>query len=154
MYGSGLVKGLHVTLKRFLSKKVTGKYPEVEPKLPPRSRGSFDFDAEKCISCNICANVCPNGAIRVDSFQDAKGKKILEKYNMNLGYCLFCGQCVSACPKKALKFSTNFHLACYNEKDAVYSWRGTLNKKEYLPQQEAAADKDTQPKPAQGKQEV
>ena len=128
IYGSGLIKGLYVTAKRFLNKKVTELYPEVQPNLPVRSRGSFGFDSEKCISCNLCADACPSGVIRVEFFKDEKGKKVLEKYSMNLGYCMFCGLCVEACPKDAVYFKTDFDLSCYHKEDAVFNYKGNVYK--------------------------
>ena len=128
IYGSGLFKGLYVTAKRFLSKKVTQQYPEVQPSLPQRSRGSLGFDVDKCISCNLCADACPNGVIKVDFFKDEKGKKILENYAMNMGYCMFCGQCVEACPKSAIYFKKDFDLSCYNKGDTVYNYKGNIYK--------------------------
>jgi NADH-quinone oxidoreductase subunit I len=118
----GIVKGMGITAKRFFKKKVTVQYPEVKPKLPPRSHGSFNFDFDKCISCNMCADACPNGVIRVDFNKDEKGKRVLEQYNMNLGYCLFCGLCVKACPKDAINFKTDFDMVCYEKDDTIYRW--------------------------------
>ena len=136
MFGSGLIKGLYVTAKRFLSKKVTEQYPDVLPNLPARSHGSFAFDVDKCISCNICAEACPNGVIKVDTFKDEKGKKVLEKYSMNLSYCMFCGLCVESCPKKAVYFKTDFNLACFNRGDTVFQWKGNTYKKAEVSQTE------------------
>lgn len=118
----GIVKGMGITAKRFFKKKVTVQYPEVKPKLPPRSHGSFNFDFDKCISCNMCADACPNGVIRVDFNKDEKGKRVLQQYNMNLGYCLFCGLCVKACPKDAINFKTEFDMVCYQKADTIYRW--------------------------------
>jgi NADH-quinone oxidoreductase subunit I len=120
MLGFGILKGLKVTMKRGLSKKVTIQYPEVKPQLPPRSHGSFAFDFDKCVACNMCADACPNGVIRVDFTKDEKGKRVLEQYNMNLGYCLFCGLCVKACPKDAIYFKTDFDMVCYDKADTRY----------------------------------
>lgn len=125
-YGFGLIKGLYVTAKRFLSRKVTEQYPDVLPNLPLRSHGSFAFNADKCIACNICADACPNGVIKVDFFKDEKGKKILENYRMNLGYCMFCGLCVESCPKEAVYFKTDFNLSCFNKSDTVQNFRGNV----------------------------
>jgi len=124
VFGIGLVQGLYTTAKRFLMKKVTQAYPEVLPDLPPRSRGSFGFDADECISCGLCAEACPNGVIKVDYFLGEKNRRVLERYSMNLGYCLFCGLCVEACPKSAIFFKTDFDLACYRKDDTLFTWRG------------------------------
>lgn len=122
MYGFGIVKGLRITMKRFFKKKVTVQYPEVKPQLPQRTHGSFAFDFEKCIACNMCADACPNGVIRVDFTKDEKGKRSLEQYNMNLGYCLFCGLCVKACPKDAVYFKPEFDMVCYKKPQTVFKW--------------------------------
>jgi NADH-quinone oxidoreductase subunit I len=124
VYGLGLVRGLYTTAKRFLMKKVTQGYPEEQPKLPPRSKGSFAFDAEACISCELCSQACPNGVIRVDWSPGEKNRRMLDGYRMNLGYCLFCGLCVEACPKDAIVFKTDFALACYRKDDTVFAWKG------------------------------
>ena len=123
MYGFGILKGMGITMKRFFMKKITQQYPEVKPNLPPRSHGSFDFDFDKCISCNLCANACPNGVIRVDSEKDENGKKVLQQYNMSLGYCLYCGFCTKACPTKAIYFKTDFDNICYNKADTIRQWK-------------------------------
>ena len=105
-------------------KKVTERYPEVLPDLAPRSRGSFGFDADACISCGLCSDACPNGVIKVDYFLGEKNKRQLELYSMNLGYCLFCGLCVEVCPRDAIFFKTDFDLACYRKDDTLFTWRG------------------------------
>ena len=133
MYGFGLLKGMKITMKRFFKKKVTQQYPEVKPVLPPRSHGSFNFEFDKCIACNMCADACPNGVIRVDFNKDEKGKRVLTEYNMNLGYCLFCGLCVKACPKDAINFKTDFDMTCYNRMDTMYNWGKPPVKTELAP---------------------
>jgi NADH-quinone oxidoreductase subunit I len=125
MYGFGLIKGMSITMKRFFKKKVTIQYPEVKRKLPSRAHGSFDFDFDKCIACNMCGDACPNGVIRVDFTKEEKGKRVLQKYNMNLGYCLFCGLCVKVCPKSAINFKTDFDMVCYQKSDTLYQWKKT-----------------------------
>jgi NADH-quinone oxidoreductase subunit I len=128
VYGFGLIKGLSITLKKFFEKKITQKYPEVKPKLPARSHGSFDFIPEKCISCNICANVCPNGVIKVESSLNDKGKKVLDTYRMSLSYCMFCGLCIEACPTAALNSKTDFETAAFGKKSSCVSWKGIVKK--------------------------
>jgi NADH-quinone oxidoreductase subunit I len=133
----GILKGMGITMKRFFKKKVTVQYPEVKPVLSKRSHGSFGFDFDKCISCNMCADACPNGVIRVDFSKDEKGKRVLQQYNMNLGYCLFCGLCVNACPKDAVYFKTDFDMVCYQKGDTIFRW---TKKEEESSIAEAAAD--------------
>lgn len=131
MFGTGLLKGLYVTAKRFLRKKVTQQYPDVLPDLPQRSHGSFAFEVDKCIACNICANACPNGVIKVDYYKNEKGKKVLENYRMNLSYCMFCGLCVESCPRNAIYFKTDFDLSCFHKTDTIHSWKGNSYKDDF-----------------------
>lgn len=126
MFGKGLIKGLYIIMKRFISKKVTEQYPDVLPQLPARSHGSFAFEADKCIACNICADACPNGVIKVAYFKDEKGKRVLENYRMSLSYCMFCGLCVKSCPRDAVYFRTDFNLACFNKIDTIHTWKGNV----------------------------
>ncbi len=140
MFGLGILKGLKVTMKRCFTKKVTELYPEVKPKLPPRSHGSFKFEFDKCISCNMCADACPNEVIRVDFTKDEKGKRLLQQYNMNLGYCLFCGLCVKACPKDAINFKTDFDMVCYDKDDTIYRWKKGAKENDIRTREVAVSD--------------
>ena len=61
---------------------------------------------------------CPNGTIKVTSetitTEDGKKKKILAKYEYNLGSCMFCQLCVNACPHGAITFDQNFEHAVFD----------------------------------------
>ena len=65
---------------------------------------------------------CPNGTIKVISEtredEEGKKKKVLVKYEYNLGSCMFCELCVNACPHGAIKFSNDFENAVF-EKDKL-----------------------------------
>ena len=124
MYGLGLLKGLFVSAKRFWMPKITEKYPEVQPNLPERSKGSFKFNKDTCIACELCSMACPNGVIKVEWHKDEGGKKRLDRYRMNLGHCLFCGLCVEACPTptKSIDFKTDFALGCWRKEDIYRVW--------------------------------
>jgi NADH-quinone oxidoreductase subunit I len=125
MFGLGLIKGLYVSAKRFWMPKITEKYPEVMPDLPERSKGSFKFNKETCISCELCSMACPNGVIKVEWHKDETGKKRLDRYRMNLGHCLFCGLCVEACPTapaKSIDFKLDFALGCFRKEDIYRIW--------------------------------
>ena len=124
MYGLGLLKGLTVSMKRFWMPKITEKYPEVQPNLPARSKGSFQYNKETCTSCELCSMACPNGVIKVEWHKDESGKRRLDRYRMNLGHCLFCGLCVEACPTtpKSIDFKKDFALGCWRKEDIYRVW--------------------------------
>ncbi len=104
MFGKGLLKGLKITWKRMLDKKQTVKYPYEKIEMFPRFHGRFQIDPDKCISCGLCVNACPNKVIQLEKQKVGK-KQYLTKYVMRIEYCLFCGLCVEVCPTNAIKFS-------------------------------------------------
>ncbi len=120
MFGKGLLKGLSITLKRFLGPKIAEGYPEEKPSLPPRTRSSMVLEPEKCISCGLCVNVCPNQVINLTSEKDENNKKVLKTYVMNIGRCLLCGLCTEACPTSALILSQEFENAAYQREELVW----------------------------------
>jgi NADH-quinone oxidoreductase subunit I len=130
MHGFGLIKGLKITLKRFVQKKITQKYPEEMPILPSRSHQSFAFYSEKCISCELCSKACPNGVIRVEYQKDEKGKRILDDYRMNLEYCMFCGLCIEVCPTAALNSDHDFKLVYEDRAKGNVCWKGKAKEKD------------------------
>ncbi|MDT8718632.1 NADH-quinone oxidoreductase subunit I [Clostridium sp. 19966] len=117
MFGKGLINGLRVTLGHLFEKNITEQYPEQHPKLPPRSRCSFELDSEKCTACGICVLSCPNRVIKIESQKNENNRKKLTTYQMELEYCLFCGLCIESCPSKALKNTLDFELSVYRKAD-------------------------------------
>ncbi|TGE35159.1 NADH-quinone oxidoreductase subunit I [Desulfosporosinus fructosivorans] len=120
MFGEGLLKGMSITLKRFLGPNLAEAYPEVKPNLPPRTRSSMVLEPSKCIACGLCVNVCPNQVINLTSEKDENNKKVLKTYEMNIGRCLLCGLCTEVCPTKALVLSQEFENAVYHREALLW----------------------------------
>lgn len=137
MFGKGLLKGLGITLKRMIGPNVTEFYPEHKPDLMPVVRSSMGLDPDKCISCGLCANACPNKVIMWTSEKGEANKKILKSYVMDVGRCLYCGLCTEACPTNALTLTQDFENATYNFGDLQWDMieRGRRRK------EKSAADK-------------
>lgn len=57
---------------------------------------TLKLDAEKCVGCGMCVNVCPH---RVFALQDGKAKI------MDLGACMECGACMKNCAFSAVSVS-------------------------------------------------
>ena len=120
MFGQGLLKGLSITIKRFLGPKIAEGYPEEKLTLPSRTRSSIVLEPGKCISCGLCVNVCPNQVINLTSEKDENNKKVLKTYYMNIGRCLLCGLCTETCPTSALKLSQEFENAVYQREELLW----------------------------------
>ncbi len=83
---------------------VTTSYPD-KPDIPIEGyRGLPEREADKCMLCGRCSEVCQTEAISVNAKTDMA-------WSLDPKRCLFCGYCVEACPKGALKMSLIYELA-------------------------------------------
>ena len=146
MFGKGLVKGMQITWKEFWSKKFTVQYPDEQHPVPERFHGKFVLEVDKCISCGLCVNACPNKVITLNKKKVGK-KQYLTDYVMHIEYCLFCGLCVESCNKDALHFSQDYNMNQYFYKNIPL----VLVKREAPAEPEekepAAGDEKPKPKP-------
>lgn len=122
---SSLLTGMRMTMKIFLRKKVTEEYPENRAELVmfDRFRGTLNMphnenNEHRCIACGLCQTACPNDTISVISqtieTAEGKKKKILAKYEYDLGCCMFCQLCVTACPHDAIIFDQVFEHSVFD----------------------------------------
>jgi NADH-quinone oxidoreductase chain I len=108
-----LLKGLKITLGRFLSRPITIQYPE--QKVPPakRWRGIQYFEKDekgktKCVACGLCMAVCPSQCISIVTAEDEEGKRYPLTYELDILRCIFCGYCEEACPVNAIFVGKNY----------------------------------------------
>ncbi len=98
-----LFKGMRLTGRHFLSKKMTIQYPEEKTPLSPRFRGlhalrRYENGEERCIACKLCEAVCPALAITIESEVRDDGSRRTTRYDVDLTKCIFCGFCEESCP--------------------------------------------------------
>jgi NADH-quinone oxidoreductase subunit I len=80
-------RGLSVTFKYFLKKKVTVKYPDAPPVFEDRYRGlhyltRYPDGKERCVCCGLCAVACPADAIYMEPAERNRKKgKGTRKYS-------------------------------------------------------------------------
>lgn len=113
----GLVKGMAVTLKAFVSPKVTYNYPKEPIHMPDRFRGIQYFDPEKCIVCNACVRICPTECITLSGKPNpdpTKKGKVIDTYEINFEVCMLCDLCTEVCPTEAVVMTHNFELTAYS----------------------------------------
>lgn len=98
-----VVKNIIYALKNIYKPPITRMYPTVPTPLADRFRGLQKLDKSKCIGCGICANTCPNSAIKIVRDRISKDSDKSRWFpEIDLGHCLFCGLCIDQCPNDAL----------------------------------------------------
>ena len=102
-----LLKGLRLTGKKLVTKKVTVQYPEEKTPQSPRFRGlhalrRYPSGEERCIGCKLCEAVCPALAITIDTAEREDGTRRTTRYDIDLFKCIYCGFCEEACPVDAI----------------------------------------------------
>lgn len=94
------------------SGRVTLPYP-FQPSEPPDGfRGRITVDAEKCIGCAGCANVCPARLIIVNDV--SQEKRVLD---FLLERCTYCARCAEVCPVDAITVTKEFETTTDNKED-------------------------------------
>ena len=152
--GSGLVRGLAVTLRTMTRRSVTAHYPDALPALPPRSRGVIALIEEKCTSCMLCARECPSWCIYIDSHKDVtpatteggrdKSRNVLDRFAIDFSLCMYCSICIEVCPFDALFWAPTYELATadpggmLHERDLLGEWLSGVPGLEGTPTADAA----------------
>jgi len=108
-----LVKGMRLTGRYLLDRKITVQYPEEKTPLSPRFRGlhalrRYPNGEERCIACQLCEAVCPAVAITIESEQRADGTRRTTRYDIDLTKCIFCGFCEESCPVDSIVETRHF----------------------------------------------
>ncbi|MQS04947.1 4Fe-4S dicluster domain-containing protein [Streptomyces sp. OF1] len=140
--GSGLAKGLAVTLRTMTRRSVTAHYPDVQPELPARSRGVIGLFEENCTVCMLCARECPDWCIYIDSHKETlpaaapggreRSRNVLDRFAIDFSLCMYCGICIEVCPFDALFWSPEFEYAetdirdLTHERDKLREWMWTV----------------------------
>jgi len=119
--------GMRITLKYAFSSNVTVQYPYEKIAFAPRYRGIHEFEAEKCIACDMCAKACPVDCIYIDKsgprkFDKKTGKASggeLIRYAIDYQKCMFCALCTEPCPTDCIHMGKNHDLSSYSRDDMV-----------------------------------
>lgn len=108
-----LMVGFAITAREFFRKPVTVEYPENKPFTSRRWRGvhglffTGDDDTELCVSCHLCARICPAVCIKMDGHIEPDNTKVLHIFEVDLGRCIYCGYCEEVCPVDAIRLTTS-----------------------------------------------
>lgn len=111
-----IAKPYAIVFRHVLTKPVTLKYPYERLNFFEGFRGRIVSDLNRCISCGLCARICPVHAIEM---------VLVEELNRNcpqidFGRCSFCGLCVDFCPRNALKTSQIVEICETRREGLIY----------------------------------
>ena len=122
--GTGLLKGLAVTIKHLGKRPSTQMYPVERPDLAPRTRGVIALMDENCTVCMLCSRECPDWCIYIDSHKEtvpaateggrSRTRNVLDRFAIDFSLCMYCGICVEVCPFDALWWSPEFEYSEYS----------------------------------------
>jgi len=118
-----LAQGFLTTLKHLFRRPVTIQYPEERREPAARFRGLHALrrhpgtGQERCISCCLCARICPTQCIRLVT--SGEEKKVIDVYEVDLGHCLFCGLCAEVCPVEAIVLSRRYEASYFRRAETV-----------------------------------
>ena len=114
-----LFVGLKATFVHLFKPAVTLQYPE-EKRTPDKNfRGNLRLRRDKCTSCMICVNYCPNYCISLDYIVGEDKKRKLRNYTVDMGLCMYCCICTEVCPFDANYWDQNYERGVYNRKDLI-----------------------------------
>lgn len=119
--------GMKITLRYCFSRSVTIHYPYERIAFSPRYRGIHEFEADKCIACDMCAKACPVDCIYIDKsaprkIDKATGKAVggeLIRYAIDYQKCMFCALCTEPCPTDCIHMGKNHDLSAYSREDMI-----------------------------------
>ena len=114
MYGTGLLKGLMVTMRHVFKPPVTVQFPEEVRPFPSRARTNLLWFDERCTGCSTCAQACPDGCILVATEPRPDGSLSKVRYEIDFRLCMYCGLCVEACPYEAIQAGGPLDDATYD----------------------------------------
>ena len=107
-------------LQNMFSKPITVAFPRESIPIPDRYRGEHKYDIDKCISCGLCARICPNRAIEMVEVSEEYKHKFPKKYpKIDLGKCCFCGLCEDICDKDAIILTKNVFLSTFDKTNVI-----------------------------------
>jgi NADH-quinone oxidoreductase subunit I len=128
LYLPAILRGLAITFRHMLRRKVTMQYPEERWRFPAYFRGfpglvRDQHERVKCVACFLCEWVCPPKAIHIEAGELPRGDKV-EKFpkvfEINLLRCINCGYCEEVCPEQAIFMTQQFEFVAASRAELTF----------------------------------
>ncbi len=119
MFGTGIAKGMMVTMRHLFRRPFTIQYPEEARPVPVNARTNLLWFEERCTGCSTCAQACPDGCILVQTSPRPDGSLNVDRYEIDMRLCMYCGLCTEACPYQAIQPGGPLNDAVYDS-DSLY----------------------------------
>ncbi len=126
IYLPEIFKGLGYSFRKMVKEPLyTFEYPEEQWYPPDSFRGRPILVEEngrpRCVSCNLCARVCPPMAISMQSHEVENVKeREPEWFEINMLRCIYCGFCEEVCPEEAIIMSKEYDLTFQSREEAIF----------------------------------
>src|SRR5581483_6842413 len=85
----------------------------------PRLIYNLDTGDLRCVSCRACALACPVDVIKIEDHRGPGAKKILDRFDIDMGGCIECALCVEACPFRAIVMAPDFEFGTYDRQESL-----------------------------------
>jgi NADH-quinone oxidoreductase subunit I len=148
MIGTGILKGMAVTLRNFAGsyfdeeRLTTVQYPEERNPLPENYRnfpflvfdGNDPHAGLRCVACQICEKECPPQCIYIIKSKDKKPDYVGKPqfypaiFDIDISVCMSCQICVEVCPFEAIKMDKDFELSKRERFDSLLLKKSELSK--------------------------
>ena len=138
MYLPEVLRGLGYSARKVAQPNFAFQYPEEQWYPTDAFRGRPVLVEEegrpRCVSCGLCARVCPPLAISMQSaevFDDIKEREPAW-FEINMLRCIYCGFCEEVCPEEAIVMSKEYDLTFQHRDEAQFGLDRLLIPKERL----------------------